>query len=196
MYDFSGEFAFSIGLPAKSGVSGALMVVIPNTLGICVWSPRLDSLGNSVRGIEFCKRLVDRYNFHNYDNLVGFVGTKKDPRRRREDVRADTVTALCWAASQGDLPGIQGLVARGVDVNVADYDGRTAIHLAASEGHLLVVEALLARRVLVNPRDRWGNTPLDDAQRAGHAAVVSALEAGGAKRGAAVVDTTTAAHAS
>jgi glutaminase len=183
MYDFSGEFAFSIGLPSKSGVSGALMVVVPNTMGFCIWSPRLDSLGNSVRGIEFCKRLVERFNLHHYDNLVGAVGAKKDPRRRREDVHVDAVTALCWAASQGDLLGIQGLVARGVDLNMADYDGRTALHLAASEGQLAVVEALITRRVGASPLDRWGNTPLDDAHRGKHLEVVAFLEANGAQRG-------------
>jgi glutaminase len=183
MYDFSGEFAFTIGLPSKSGVSGALMVVVPNTMGICLWSPRLDSLGNSVRGIEFCKRLVERFNIHNYDNLVGSVGTKKDPRRRGDELRSEAVTALCWAASQGDLLGIQGLVARGIDLNVADYDGRTALHLAASEGQLHVVEALLSRKVTVSPRDRWGNTPLDDAFRGKHTAVAAVLEASGAQRG-------------
>jgi glutaminase len=83
MYDFSGEFAFTIGLPAKSGVSGALMVVVPNVLGFCTWSPRLDALGNSVRGIAFCKELVRRFNFHNYDDIVGSLESKRDPRRRR-----------------------------------------------------------------------------------------------------------------
>ena len=82
MYDFSGEFAFSIGLPAKSGVAGGLMVVVPNVLGLCVWSPRLDALGNSVRGIAFCKELVSRFNFHNYDDLVGPLDRKRDPRKR------------------------------------------------------------------------------------------------------------------
>ena len=82
MYDFSGEFAFTIGLPAKSGVSGGLMVVVPNVLGLCTWSPPLDALGNSVRGIAFCRELVRRFNFHNYDDLVNSLDTKRDPRRK------------------------------------------------------------------------------------------------------------------
>lgn len=81
MYDFSGEFAFTVGLPAKSGVAGGLMVVVPNVLGLCIWSPRLDALGNSVRGLAFCNELVARYNFHNYDDLVNSLETKRDPRR-------------------------------------------------------------------------------------------------------------------
>lgn len=71
MYDFSGEFAFAIGLPAKSGVSGALMVVIPNVLGLCLYSPPLDQHGNSVRGVAFCRALVERYPFHLFDILAG-----------------------------------------------------------------------------------------------------------------------------
>lgn len=70
MYDFSGEFAFSVGIPAKSGVSGCLMGVVPNVLGFAVWSPRLDGHGNSVRGLDFCRRLVERFKFHTYDSLL------------------------------------------------------------------------------------------------------------------------------
>lgn len=175
LYDFSGEFAFTIGLPAKSGVSGALMVVVPNTLGLCVWSPRLDAVGNSVRGVEFCRRLVELYDFHNYDHLVGAVGAKKDPRRRSGEIRDTATSAACWAASRGDERAILELVARGLDLNRGDYDGRTALHLAASEGHDHLITLLLAHGASIGARDRWGRSALDDAMRAGHGGAIEIL---------------------
>ena len=44
-----------MGIPAKSGVSGAIMVVVPKVCGFMLWSPPLDALGNSVRGLHFCE---------------------------------------------------------------------------------------------------------------------------------------------
>ena len=69
MYDYYGEWDYRIGLPAKSGVSGLLYVVIPGVMGISVYSPRLDSLSNSVKGIEFLKKLVSKFSFHVLDNI-------------------------------------------------------------------------------------------------------------------------------
>jgi len=175
MYDFSGEFAFSIGLPAKSAVSGAIMTVVPNVMGLCVWSPRLDALGNSVRGIEVCRRLVDRFNFHNYDNLTG-VTEKEDPRRPRDEQARDDRSNLIWAAGKGDLRAVQRLVARGVDPEGADYDGRTPLHLAAVEGRARIVGFLLSCGVKPDPRDRWGHTPRGEAERAGHREIVHLIE--------------------
>jgi glutaminase len=177
MYDFSGEFAFTIGLPAKSGVSGAVMLVIPGLMGICVWSPRLDAHGNSVRGIEFCRKLVAAYNVHVFDSLATGRGrsAKRDPRRKKNQTQTEAVVALTWAASQGDLNEVRALIASGVEPGTADYDGRTPLHLAAAEGQAEVVRYLLAAGADPQPADRWGGTPVSDAEGNGHTEITVLL---------------------
>ena len=86
------------------------------------------------------------------------------------------VMGLCWAAYQGDLDEVRRLVASGVNLDEADYDGRTCMHLAASEGQTKVVEFLIAKNVNIKPKDRWGGTPHDDAKRHGHKDVMILLE--------------------
>ena len=49
-YDAAGDFAYRVGLPAKSGVGGGIVAHIPGTLGVCVWSPALEASGNSLAG--------------------------------------------------------------------------------------------------------------------------------------------------
>ena len=49
-YDAAGEFAFTVGLPCKSGVAGAIVALVPRRMGVCVWSPPLEDSGNSLAG--------------------------------------------------------------------------------------------------------------------------------------------------
>ena len=98
MYDYSGNWIFSVGMPAKSGVGGGIMAVLPGQFGLGVFSPPLDAKGNSVRGIRVCEELSKDFGLHlfkvaratsssvlrvSYD--VSEIGSK---RVRQEDERA------------------------------------------------------------------------------------------------------------
>ena len=59
-YDESGEFAFKVGLPGKSGVGGGIIAIHPNQYAIAVWSPRLNEKGNSYKGIKFLEEFTTK----------------------------------------------------------------------------------------------------------------------------------------
>ncbi len=78
MYDFAGEWLYSVGMPAKSGVGGGVIAVLPGQLGIGVFSPRLDPRGNTVRGVKVCRDISRDFSLH-------FL---RAPRASRSAIRA------------------------------------------------------------------------------------------------------------
>jgi glutaminase len=64
MYDYAGEWIYKVGMPAKSGVAGGVIAVLPGQLGIGVFSPPLDTHGNSVRGVRVCEELSRSLDLH------------------------------------------------------------------------------------------------------------------------------------
>jgi glutaminase len=64
MYDYAGSWLYRVGMPAKSGVAGGVIAVLPGQLGIGVFSPRLDEFGNSTRGVAVCEALSAEFGLH------------------------------------------------------------------------------------------------------------------------------------
>jgi glutaminase len=90
MYDYAGSWLYEVGMPAKSGVGGGIIAVVPGRFGIGIFSPRLDAKGNSVRGIETCKRLSKDFSLHAFSRsahpamALGRVYTGADAPSRRQ----------------------------------------------------------------------------------------------------------------
>jgi glutaminase len=151
MYDASGEWVYAVGLPAKSGVGGGVLAVLPGQLGIGVFSPPLDARGNSVRGVAVCTDLSRTLNLHflrvprsarsvsrAHYSLAG-VGSKRQwslAERRVLEARGDRA----WVYEvQGDLGfgATESLVRRiveaapGLDHAIVDMKRVTAIDASA-----------------------------------------------------------------
>ncbi|TDO56207.1 L-glutaminase [Kribbella sp. VKM Ac-2571] len=131
MYNDSGQFSNQVGLPAKSGVSGNVMMVVPSKrMAVVVFSPRLDAVGNSVRGVEVCKRLVNEFGLHPYRGMsAGRVAAHQLGGQMNEaDKRAELASAADRAlggvarAGSGGPAKVAATDGTGVAVKAADTE--------------------------------------------------------------------------
>ena len=161
MYDYSGRWAYNVGLPAKSGVSGCIFAVVPKLCGICVYSPKLDKIGNSYRGVQFFERITSMYRLHIFDTLIDGL----DKKKQFMPSPVDTVSQLCQACGDNNKELVAKILEEnGVDVNKGDYDGRRALHIATDDKHYDCVELLVKHGADCNVKDRWGKSPIDKAR--------------------------------
>jgi glutaminase len=152
MYDSAGEWVVDVGMPAKSGVAGGVLAVLPGQLGIAVFSPPLDPHGNSVRGIEVCRQVSEDLSLH----LLHVARTARTAvrrtytvaavpsRRRRPPAQADLVAELgarcrvhvlhgdlVFAATESVVRGIVDECAE-IDIALLDLSEVTEIDDAAA----------------------------------------------------------------
>jgi len=115
MYNASGEWIFRVGFPAKSGVGGGILGVLPGQLALAVFSPLLDAKGNSVRGLHVFAELSRRFGLHLFnlpaipDQAVRAVSplstlepARQRPREHRDIIRAHGEQVIV-IEMQGDL---------------------------------------------------------------------------------------------
>src|SRR5438445_5203602 len=100
MYDYAGEWIYRVGIPAKSGVGGGILSALPARLGLGSYSPKLDSHGNSVRGIKVCEALSAHYDLHmlnRSDNarnaVIADYDIGENPSRRSRRPQEQTILA-------------------------------------------------------------------------------------------------------
>ena len=96
MYDAAGEWVVDVGLPAKSGVGGGVLAVLPGQIGIALYSPRLDRHGNSVRGVAACRQISRELELH----FLRVASERRSAIRDAWDVRT-------WPSSRRRTPDEQ-----------------------------------------------------------------------------------------
>jgi glutaminase len=139
MYDYAGSWLYEIGMPAKSGVGGGVIAVLPGRFGIAVFSPPLDEIGNSARGIAVCRQFSRDFGLHVFgpSNAPGmalnriYSGADAPSRRSRpaaeQALLASRPLAIRYLELQGELA-----------LDGADYISRRLAELATDSQYFIL----------------------------------------------------------
>jgi glutaminase len=149
MYDGAGHWLTEVGLPAKSGVSGGILAVLPSQFGVASYAPPLNEHGNSVRGVAAFRSLSQHYGSHLFEPRLGRLHTV---RHRTAD--ADDPTTVRYSL-QGDLDvaGTESVLWQLTDEPSSTR--RVVVDLGATDrvsGHAGELLAEMSRRYLVDGR--------------------------------------------
>ena len=156
MYDYAGEWVYRVGLPAKSGVGGGILAVMPGQLAVAVFSPRLDKRGNSVRGVAVCEAVSEDLELHflraprpsTSAVRARFTARSFPSKRHRLDVEREVLASsgdrIVTYQLQGDLAfaGTEIAIRR----LVAERD--TVTHLLLDLGRVTGIDLPSARMLL------------------------------------------------
>lgn len=155
MYDYSGEWIYNVGLPAKSGVAGGVLAVLPGQIGIGVFSPKLDAHGNSVRGIRVCQELSRYLDLHLFNRpvigkssiRVRFTGAEINSSRVRNPEEGHDLRELARVIQVYQLQGhltfattetvLSDVLTRADGIRFLILDLKHVLSLNESAGHLL-----------------------------------------------------------
>lgn len=155
MYDYAGEWVYRVGLPAKSGVAGGILAILPGQLAVGVFSPRLDARGNSVRGVRVCEDLSRDMNLHFLSPSRAAPAVLRSRRslatvrskRRRSAAQAKVLDELGFRARIYEAQGVLGfapaeLVAREISAHagrdcLAILDLKRVAQVDRAAGHIL-----------------------------------------------------------
>lgn len=140
VYDFTGEWVYRVGMPAKSGVGGGIMAVLPGQLGIAVYSPALDERGNSVRGVKVFEALSAELGLH----------VLLPPRAAQSTVRSESTLATRRSKRRRGAAETRVLDEHGARVLVMELQGDLRfstlepvlrrVHNAGSEARVFVLD--------------------------------------------------------
>lgn len=122
MYNYAGQWAFEVGIPAKSGVAGGIFAVIPGQAGIAVYSPLLDGHGNSIRGVEVCKAISREFSLHSFSDH-----TNVSTAIRREGRGSEMRSKRLRSGAEQELLSREGDRIAVIEVQGALYFGSTEL---------------------------------------------------------------------